>query len=65
MNQVNYKQAFEKLYRAGFSVLEINRLLRFRRKFRKSELDFPPTDRRHLEFIRWLVATGRLSERIV
>ena len=64
MNQMDYKKVFEMLYRAGFSVPEINRLYRFRRKYLESEMDRPPVDRRRLEFVRWLVATGRLTDHI-
>jgi len=64
MNQMDYKQVFEMLQKAGFSVPEINRLFKFRRNYRESEMDRPPADRRRLEFARWLVATGRLTEQI-
>ncbi len=64
MNQMDYKQVFEMLYRAGFSVPEINRLYRFRRNYRESEMDRPLVDRRRLEFVRWLVVTGRLTDYI-
>ncbi len=64
MNQMDYKQVFERLHKAGFSVLEINRLFKFRRNYCESEMDRPPADRRRLEFVRWLVATDRLTEQI-
>ena len=64
MIQMDYKQVFEMLYWAGFSVPEIYRLYRFRRSYRESEMDRPPVDRRRLEFVRWLVGTGRLTDRI-
>lgn len=63
MNQMNYKKALEMLCRAGFSASEIDRLCRFRRKFAESEMDRAPVDRRRLEFVRWLVATGRLTDK--
>ncbi len=64
MNQMDYKQVFEMLHKAGFSMTEINRLFKFRRNYRESEMDRPPADRRRLEFVRWLVATGRLTDQM-
>lgn len=65
MTRMNYKQAFEILCRAGFSAPEIYRLWRLRRDFAESEMDQALPDSRRLEFVRWLVATGRLTDQIV
>ncbi len=64
MNQMNYKEALEMLRRAGFTASEIDRLCRFRRDYAESEMDQTPADLRRLEFVRWLVTTGRLTDQI-
>lgn len=64
MQQMNYKQAFETLSRVGFVGPEIDRLWRMRRDHVDNEMDRAPIDLSHLEFVRWLVATGRLTEQI-
>ena len=65
MQQMNYRQAFEILSRAGFVGPEIDRLWRLRRDHVETEMDRAPSDLYHLEFVRWLVMTGRLTEHIV
>jgi hypothetical protein len=61
-NYLNYKEAFEKLRRAGISSREMRRLARLRRKFAASESDQAIVERYRLEFVRWLVMTHRLNE---
>jgi len=57
-------ESHEILRRQGFSEREIDKLLKLRRDpTRRGMLD-RPLDYRHLEFVRWLVATGRLTDRI-
>ena len=43
---------------------ELERLCHFRDRFQQTSLDLPDLtfDIRHLEFIRWLVQTGKLSD---
>lgn len=53
-------QARERLLRAGWKLSEINRLCRFLKAYVQTSLDQADLDIRHLEFIRWLVLTGRL-----
>ena len=62
MFQITDKDAFLFLSRAGFARAEIERLCRFRRDYQSNEMDQAALDQRHLEFVRWLVTTGRLSE---
>ncbi len=62
MHQMDYKEALEMLRRAGFSPAEMERLARLRRARVENELDQSPVDLRRLKFVRWLVATGRLSD---
>ena len=64
MNQMNYKEALETLRKAGFTAPEIDRLCRLRRAYTESEMDQAPADLRRLEFVRWLVVTGKLTDQI-
>jgi hypothetical protein len=65
MNQMNHEQAFVMLRRLGFSAQEIERLSRLRSLYtKKSEMDQASLDLRHLEFIRWLVKTGKLTDQL-
>lgn len=62
MDQSNYKEALEGLRQDGFTASEIEQLCRLRRDYQKQEFDRISTDLRRLEFVRWLVATGRLTD---
>ena len=64
MDTTVFKQACGRLFPRGFSPLEVFRLCRFRARYGKSYLDQAVLDSgtQHLEFIRWLVSTGRLSD---
>jgi hypothetical protein len=65
MNQMNHEQALVLLRRLGFSAQEIDRLSRLRRVYaKKSEMDQAALDLRHLEFVRWLVKTGKLTDQL-
>lgn len=64
MKQVDYKEALVLLRGARFSTTEIERLARVRRERAGNKLDQASADRRRLEFVRWLVATGRLTDSI-
>ena len=62
MEHMTYQEAFQSLRQAGFVREEIDRLYRLRRTYRVSELDAPPLDLHRLRFVRWLIATGRLTD---
>jgi hypothetical protein len=64
MSYLNYKEAFERLRRAGLNSKEISRLARLRSKFAASESDQAPVEQYRLEFVRWLVMTHRLTEQL-
>ncbi len=64
MNYHDYKEAFGRLRWAGLTIREIGRLTRLRRKFAASELDQAPVQQYHLEFVRWLVMTHRLTDQL-
>jgi hypothetical protein len=65
MNQMNQEEALVMLRRLGFSAQEIDRLSRLRSMYaKKSEMDQASLDLRHLEFIRWLVKTGKLTDQL-
>ncbi len=64
MNTLNYKEALEMLKRAGYTRAERERLCSFRRTYVKHEVDQAGEDMCYLNFIRWLVSTGKLTEQI-
>jgi hypothetical protein len=55
----------ERLRRAGFSERAIVRLSHLRRTYVQGEMDQPTLDHHRLEFVRFLVRTGRLTEQLV
>lgn len=61
MDLTAFYQACEQLLNAGWKTSEIDRLCHFRDSYVQTRLDQADLDIRHLEFIRWLVLTGRLS----
>jgi hypothetical protein len=58
------KQDLEKLRKEGFTEQAIARFYQLRRRYGQNEMDQASLDRRRLEFARWLVATGRLTDQI-
>ena len=60
----DYKERLEALRRAGFTTLEITRLYKFRRAYMANELDQAPADLARLQFVRWLVVNGRLTDQL-
>ncbi len=65
MDQMNSKERLAILCRAGFTSREIKRLCQMRRDYSENELDQAPADLSHLQFVRWLVQHGRLTEQCV
>jgi hypothetical protein len=62
MDITTFYQACEQLLDAGWELTQIERLCQFRDNYVQTRLDQAELDIRHLEFIRWLVLTGRLSD---
>ena len=62
--QMNYKEDFEALRRGGFTEHEIQQLIQLRRNRTELEMSQTSAEYRRLAFVRWLVATGRLSDQI-
>jgi hypothetical protein len=56
------KADLEILRQAGFNRFQMDRLVKFRRKFVLGEMDQTPTDYRRLEFARWLFLSGKLND---
>ena len=59
---MDYKEKLEGLRRAGCTAQEIQRLSLLRRAYVTNETDQAPVDLSRLQFIRWLVEHGRMSE---
>ncbi|MGZ3615771.1 MAG: hypothetical protein ACXWPS_12560 [Ktedonobacteraceae bacterium] len=64
MNLAEFYQACDRLIETGWKIPELERLCHFRDSFKQTSLDLPDLnlDIRHLEFIRWLVQTGRITD---
>ncbi len=64
MNSTEIYEVCNRLYRAGWKLLEVERLYDFLSKYKQTNMDLPDLtfDIRHLEFLRYLVQTGRLSD---
>ncbi len=58
------KEELERLRKEGFSEQTIARLYQLRKRYAQDEMDRACLDKRHLEFARWLVETGRLTDEI-
>jgi hypothetical protein len=61
---MNYKEDFEALRRRGFTEEGIQRLSQLRRDHIKSEEHRTSEEYQRLAFVRWLVASGRLSDQL-
>ena len=65
MHQLNHEEDLAMLRRLGFAAREIDRLNRLRREYaHKNELDQADLNLRHLQFVRWLVKTGKLTDHL-
>jgi len=62
MNSEGVKQSREALLQIGFTSTEIESLSQFRRDYLQREQQQILVELRRLEFVRWLVATGRLTD---
>ena len=58
------KEDRELLRKVGFAEIEMNRLSRLRRDYNERARLQAIAEHRRLEFVRWLVAIGKLSEQI-
>jgi hypothetical protein len=61
---MDHREAEESLNSAGFSESERERLKRLRRAYVEKESGHSSTERQRLEFVRWLVSTGRLTDEL-
>ncbi|HEV2471091.1 MAG TPA: hypothetical protein VGT44_13190 [Ktedonobacteraceae bacterium] len=58
------KEDREILRRGGFAESEMKRLSQLRKEINEQAKLSAIADRRRMEFVRWLVRTGKLSEQI-
>jgi hypothetical protein len=61
-NHLNYKEDFEALRQGGFTEHEIEQLTQLRRDRTELEISRTSAEYHRLAFVRWLVATGKLSD---
>ncbi len=64
MDQLNYKERLEALRKGGFTNREISRLYHFRHMYVAHPMDQAPADLARLQFVRWLVEHGRLTDQL-
>ena len=64
LNLTEIYRSVSRLLDTGWTILEIKRLSQFRNSFQQLSEDLPDLTSgiRRLEFIRWLVQTGKLSD---
>ncbi len=58
------KEDREMLRKVGFAEVEMNRLARLRRDYNERERLEAIAEHRRLEFVRWLVIIGKLTDQI-
>ncbi len=58
------KEDREILRKGGFAEVEMNQLSRLRKDYNERERRQEAANHRRLEFIRWLVTTGKLTDQI-
>ncbi|HEY5002525.1 MAG: hypothetical protein H0V70_19445 [Ktedonobacteraceae bacterium] len=58
------KEDREILRKGGFAEHEMKQLSKLRKDYSEKEKQLAAADHRRLEFVRWLVNTGKLSEQI-
>jgi len=58
------KEDRDLLRKVGFAEVEMNRLIRLRRDHHEKERLLALAEHRRLEFVRWLVTIGKLTEQI-
>lgn len=63
-DSMDHQEAYDMLCKVGFTASEIDRLQRLQRDYAEKKSGQLPADRRRLEFVRWLVTTGRLTDQI-
>ena len=63
MNPIEIYEVRDRLIDSGWTIWEVERLCRFLIRYKQTSMDLPDLalDIRRLEFLRWLVQTGRLS----
>ena len=61
-NHLHSNEDFEALRRGGFTEQEIERLSQLRHERTELELSRSSAEYHRLAFVRWLVATGKLSD---
>ena len=62
--KMNYKEDSEVLRQGGFTENEIQRLSQLRRDRTELEMSATSIEYQRLAFVRWLVASGRLSDQL-
>ena len=64
-SEMNSSESCESLLEVGFTPEQIEQLSKFRQVYAERERQQSAVEQRRLEFVRWLVTTGRLTEQVV
>jgi hypothetical protein len=59
------RHVIKALHRIGFTFKESIRLVRWRNHYVRDEMDLSPAEYRRMEFARWLIEHGKLTDQIV
>jgi hypothetical protein len=59
------REAWSSLHQAGFVDREISQIIELRRAYLTGQTRYEVTVLRRLQFVRWLVQTGRLTEMVI
>ena len=59
---MNGSENCDTLLRMGFTQAEIERLMKFSEEYAERERQISQEEQHRLDFLRWLAATGRLTE---
>ncbi len=62
---MNSSESCESLLEVGFTPEQIEQLSKFRQVYAERERQQSAVEQRRLEFVRWLVTTGRLTEQVI
>jgi len=61
---MDHQETSDMVYQTEFTASEIDRLEELRREYAENKHDHVSETYRRLEFVRWLVTTGKLTEQI-
>jgi len=61
---MDHQETYDMLSQVGFTASEIDRLEKLQQEYAENKHNHMSETYRRLEFVRWLVTTGKLTEQI-